>query len=532
MDLRRSLLTNAGLQLLLILCVVVLANVFVSRHFTRVDLTADHLYSLDATTRGLLGRLERPLVAKVYFTRGLEAPYNNHEQILIDKLEDMRAYSKGWMDIQVQDPTGRKDLEEEAARFGIAPIRYVYKSASRSELKQVYMGVALVYGDRQEVLAQVSSTETLEYELAGALKNLVATEDRKVIGFAYGHGEPDVLRAAGPLQTLSNTLREHYNVAMVPLGGKGLLPEEVDALLVVGPQEPYSQRALYQLDQFLMRGGALGFFVTNVKPDLRSYRAQGVIHGLEPLLGFYGVQLNRDVVVDRKENGRFPFPIAQQGGQPVRRSINYPLIPKATILKQDSAVLKGMDSLLFPFASSLTLADPLPPDIQADVLAASSGESGRIRGVRTIDPFAYQTLAQGEELGSAPLMVSLTGTWRSFYANKDAPPAPADAPDDPAAAPDDPAARLRESVPTRLVVAGSGDFVGNNVPVMLNLVDWMVQDEDLIAIRSKVVKLPEIRAVTPEEAIWIKALNLLGGTVALLMVGGLRWLARRRGGAA
>lgn len=526
MDTRRALLANALAQLLLVALIAVLANTWAARHFARLDLTSDRVYTLDLVTRNLVYRLERPLSARVYFTRGLEAPYNNHEQILVDKLEDLRAYSKGWMDIQVQDPTDREDVQEEAARFGINPIPYLYTSAARRELKQVYMGLALVYGNRQEVLPAIANVETLEYELARAIKNLVSTEEPKTVAFSGGHGEPSLQGATGPLSTLVNRVRERYRLAQVHLGGAGLLPEEVDALIVVGPQRPMSARAQYQIDQLLMRGGAVAFFVSNVKPDLRALRPQNVPHGLEGLLSSYGVTVNRDLVLDRAQNGRFPFPV-RQGGQVVRQSINYLLLPKATMLNRATRLTQGSDSLLFPFASTVSLIDPLPPDVEAEVIASSSPDAGRVRALRSIDPGVLGAKLSSEETGSVPLLVTLTGRWTSAFADKAPPPPPPGSAEDPAMAPDDPSARLRESAPTRMAVAGSGDFVANNLPFMLNLVDWLVQDEDLVAIRAKTVDLPELEPVSPEKARWLKAINLLGGVVVLLAAGGLRWLSRR-----
>lgn len=525
MDARKNLLANAVLQLALVALVMVLVNVLAARHFVRLDLTDDRLYTLDIVTRNLMGRLERPLVAKVYFTRGLEAPYNNHEQILVDKLEDLRAYSKGWMDIQVQDPTEQPDVQEEAARFGISPIPYLYTSAARRELKQVYMGLALVYGQRQEVIPAVASTEALEYELARAIKNLVSTEEPKTVAFSVGAGEPS-LTGSGPLGTLATRLRERYRLAQVQLGGAGLLPEEVDALVVLAPQQPLTARAWYQIDQLLMRGGSVAFFVSNIKPDLRALRPQNVPHGLEPLLARYGVVLNRDIVIDRAQNGRYPFPV-RQGDRVVRQNINYALMPKATMLNRSTPLTKGSDSLLFPFTSTLALVDPLPEGVSAEVIASSSADAGRVNGLRTIDPGVFQSRLSSEETGSFPLLITLTGRFGSAFADQQAPPPPPGSPEDPAMLPDDPSTRLRESAPTRLAVAGSGDFVGNNLPFMLNLVDWMVQDEDLIAIRAKAVELPELEAPTAERALAYKLLNLGGGALLLLALGGARWFARR-----
>lgn len=522
-DLRRSLLANAWIQLALVVIIVVLANTWAARSFVRLDLTSDRIYSLDLATRALMYRLEKPLLARVWFTGGLEAPYNNHEQILVDKLEDLRAYSRGLMEVDVVDPGNVPELVEEARRFGVEPIDYRFKSANVTEMRKVFMGVALVYGDRQEVLPAVTQVETLEYDLARAIKALVSKEEKRTVGFSTGFGEPEVMTSKGPLETIRTRLAEDYEVGLVELGGAGPIPENVDAIVVLGPRKPLTERALYQLDQFVMRGGSLAMFVSNTTPDLRTLRPRTVYHGLEALIAHYGVRVNRDVVVDRTRNGVMRFPV-RQGNYVVQMPVNYPLIPRASTLDKASPVVKGLDSMLFPFTSSLSLVDPMPPDIEAIVLAATSEASGSIRGIRTIDPTAYKVVAPGEQRGSFPVLVSLSGAFTSFFADKEIPRAP----DESAA--EDPATRLRESAPTRVVVAGSADFVANNVAFVLNLVDWMVQDESLIGIRSKSVRLPPLEPMDPGRAAAVKATNLLGGSVLLLLAGLVRWVARRRAG--
>lgn len=522
---RRNLLANAWLQLGLVIAVVILANSWASRSFGRLDLTADKLYSLDIASRALMTRLDRPLVAKVYFTDGLQAPYNNHEQIVVDKLEDLAAYSGGLMDVQVTDPTGVQTLEEEARRFGITPVQYRYDSATVRELKRVYMGVALVYGDKQEVLPAITQTATLEYDLARAVRSLVSDEARRTIGWASGHGEPDLTTDRGPLVAVRNRLVEQYNVRVVPLGGPGAIPEDVDAMLVVGPQRELSERALYQLDQHLMRGGALAVFLANIKPDVRTMRPLRVFHGMEGLLGHYNVQVNRDIIIDRQRNGMMNLPV-RQGRQVTQVPVNTPLIPKATELDRDNLVVKDLDSMLFPFASSVQLADPLPPELQGTVLARTHKDAGRLTGLRTIAPEAFQAQLSSEEKGSWPLLVSLSGTWSSYFADRQPPPG------DPAVPPtqDEPveAPPLRSSAPTQLVVAGSADFVVNHPRFVLNLADWMVEDASLIAIRSKTVELAALDPVEPGAVSRLKAINLLGGVVPLVLVGLVRWGLRRR----
>jgi ABC-2 type transport system permease protein len=530
MNKRKALLLDSWLQLLAVLLVLVLANALASRHFARLDLTSDHVYTLSDASRALAGRLERPLFVKVYFTRGLEAPYNNHERMLVDKLEEFRAYSGGLMELQVVDPTGKRELEDEAQRFGIRPIQYAYRGSDRSELKRVFMGASFVYGEQQAALDAVTQVATIEYEIARTMHALMAGEDRKVVGFTTGHAEVDVLRASGPLETLRNQLSDSYELVPVPLGGEAGVPEEIDALLMLGPQQQVSQRARYQLDQHLMRGGSLAVFLTNYRTDLRTLRPTEIFHGMEGFLGQLGVVVNRDLVIDRGQNGKMRVPV-RQGRYVAQVPVNHPAIPRVTDLAPDSPIVRSLDQMLFPFASSLETSELLPADAEAKVLAYGSTTASRFQGVRTFDPAAYQRDIPGEEPGQWPLMVAVTSSFESTFADLPIPPVPAETPFGASAVvQDDPASKITQGVPARLVVSGSADSAANNVAMVLNLVDWMCQDESLIGIRSKAVQIPPLEQPEPATRRWLLLINALGGTLLLLVFGGLRMLIRRRSG--
>lgn len=521
---RRSLSMNSWLQLILVVIIIICTNVLASKHFWRLDVTEDKVHSLDMSTRALIWKLDKPLHVKVYFTEGLQAPYNNHRAALVDKLEELRAYSQGWMTIDVLDPTNLKELEAEAKRFGIEPIDYRFRDQNTTELRKVFMGAALVYADKQEVLPIVTQIETLEYDIARALRALLSPKQSKpVIGFVTGHREPNLLQAGGPLSTLRERLLESYELVEVPLGGVEGVPSNVDVLWEIGPQEPLSPRALYQLDQFLLRGGSLGIFITNSKADMRSLKPQNLFHGMEPLLGHYGVQVNRDLLVDRVNNGRMTFPIRY--GETVRPvQLNYPLIPKLTIVNGNAPAVKGIDSMLAPFASSVVISEQLSSKVKAETWVSTSLRSGSLRGVTTLDPKAFQMVAPGEETGSKSVIVGLTGVWDSYFAKNEIP-----NPDTgEAKGAYEESERLREGTTARLMVAGSADMVANNIAFMLNLADWMVQDEALINIRSKVLRVNTFEPLESAQLLQYRLFNLFGGSLLLFCGIGLRWFLRHR----
>lgn len=531
---RRNLILNSHLQMVLTVLIVLLANGFAAFHVARVDLSGERLYTLDEASKQIVQTMDRPIVARVYFTHGLGAPYQNHEQLVKDKLGEFASYARGRMTVEAVDPAVDPDSAGKAAAFGLQQLDYTFHDQDRAELRKIWMGVVLLYGDRQEVLPAVTNLDTLEYDIAAAFVRLrTKREDVKTLGWAIGDGEPDYTRDAGPVRTLASELSRKFVLRQIPLGGAGSIPEDVSAMLVIGPQTALGERALYQLDQFVMRGGALAAFVTNTRPDLRTMRPQRVSSGLDPLLGSFGVRVNRDLVLDRVQNGQMRFPVRAGGGSGYR-DVNYPLIPKAIDLSKTNVMVGGTEALLFPFASTVAVSEALPMGVKAEVLAQSSESSGVVERLETLDPTKIANVLSSEKRGPFPLIVAMTGSFRSFFESRPVPPPDPDAPSVNAANPDDDGSPPAESpqqlegASTRLVIAGSADFVANNQNFMLNLCDWLVADESLLGIRGKASSLPALRPTEPRERTAWKALQILWAPVGLLLYGAARQRRRRR----
>lgn len=526
---RAVLLRHSWLQLGLWLIAVILLNHAASAAFARFDLTADGDYTLSPAARQVMSRLERPLVARMYFTGGLEAPYNNHEQAVRDKLEELRAYSGGRMEIQSVDPTGDQDAMEEAERFGVFPIQYRFRDHDRVEMKSVYMGVALVYGQKQEPVNPIATLQTLEYELVRAVYKLTTdAEESQVVGYLQGNGEPDLSAypADNPLGQLRNRLAQSYELRPVVLGGDEGVPEDVDAMLVIGPQSSVPDRVQYQLDQYLLQGGPIAFFVGNIRPDWRTMRASEVRHDLNALLGHHGVILRRDALIDRTRNEQMRLPV-RVGEQTRMVSLNHPLLPVTTNLKPESPVVRGLDRAVAPFVSSLAIAEDLPPGVEGQVWIETEPSSASLKGLVHVRPDVFATPTPGEEAGPFPIAVALTGSFTSAFADRPIPAPPGRAAEDPRNQLEA-AARVLDGAPSRMVIVSSADFVANNLPFVLNTVDWMLQSDELISIRSRAVERDALEPPPPDRLLaWKLGIALLP-TLPLLGLGLVVALRARR----
>ena len=90
-------------------------------------------------------------------------------------------------------------------------------------------------------------------------------------------------------------------------------------------------------------------------------------------------------------------------------------------------------------------------------------------------------------------------------------------------------------MPARLVVVGDGDFlnesilgaVGSNTEFGLNMVDWLAQDEALLAIRSKSIEPRGLRETPEGLRPLIKYGNMVGPLLLIILFGFGRWRKRR-----
>ena len=529
MSIRRSTLTHYWLHLVLWIGVVFVLNHLSSQTFVRMDLTQDQQYTLSQVARQSMMRLKRPMQVRVYFTENLQAPYNNHKQALLDKLGELQTFSRGKMSIEVINPDASAEITREAQKLGVEGIPYRYKKGTLVEARTIFMGAVLFYGDRQLPVGPFVAPETMEYELVRAIRYITKdSKQMKTIGYLTSEGEPDLakMNPKSPLGQFRDSLKKRHMLQAVSLGENGDPLANIDALFIMGPQAPMTPRAQYQLDQYLMSGKPVSIFLSAFQPDFASMRARPVRHGLNNLIGHYGLKLNKDAIVDRKNNERFNVPVTT-GSKTRNVPINYPLIPVTTNINRSHLLGRGVHRMVLPFVSSITPTEELLPGVEIDELVSTGKESGRIQGLRHIQPNVFKVPVPGELPGPHLVGATVTGRLTSYFIDKPVPPPQGMAPDDPRFNAD-PTQTIIDGAPTRLLVMHSTDFMANNLPFMLNAADWMLDDPDLMKIRQKLTPPKPLRGLEGSEATAYK-LGIVGIPLFFLCgLGGLIWVLNRR----
>jgi gliding-associated putative ABC transporter substrate-binding component GldG len=510
--------SGRAVNLVLLVVVLVLANVVAVRWFTRIDMTGEKLYTLSDASRKLVGSLDDKFLVKAFYTADMPAPYNNNRRYLQDQLDEYRAYANGNFHYEFIDPKSSEELEQEAQRYGIPPVQVQVLKEDKFQVDNAYMGLVFLYGDRQERIPVIRSTSNLEYEISSAIKKLTSKELKKV-GFLAGQGEPELER----FKRLQEILSKQYQVTRVDISGGRAVPQDVAVLVVAAPDRKFASWEKYLIDQYLMKGGRAAFFLNRVSINLQGQMGRPLDLGIDDMLESWGVRVNADLVRDR--SCAYVTVSQQAGFMVIQNQIPFYYLPRASGFDESNPLVKGLNSVVLYFASSLDTGLARAKGLNARVLLTSSGESGRQENIFAVDPMTPATPEMFAEK-HIPLVATVEGSFVSAFAS-----APVVL-DSTVTVPIDTAGRVLTSrTLAKIAVAGDGDFMqdeysgGNpdNFILASNLVDWLADDIGLAQIRARNSGDRPLDEVPDSTRNTLKGVNLAVPPLLVILVGIVRW---------
>lgn len=350
-------------------------------------------------------------------------------------------------------------------------------------------------------------------------------------------------------------LQGEYQVEYVDVEA-GQIGNHIDALVLVAPQD-FTPQAQFAVDQYLMRGGSLIVAATyvGIAPDMLSgaLSLQPVFNGMNPLLEHYGVTVNPELLLDLQNT---PFPVAvprQIGNVSVNeyQALQYPFFVHVLneAMAEGNPATANLPAVTLNYASPVVLDEEKNTERHAETLLFSSPDSWVKEDIsieedfETYPDFGY-AIAPEEERASYPLAVAVQGRFESYFKDRPNPLAPeAEEGTDTAGTE---GARSDSSVieaspeDTRLVVVGSAEFLDDfilglmgvlaadqasaNLLFLQNLVDWSVEDIDLLSIRARGDTIRILRPMDEQEQLSVEILNYSLALLALIIVAGVwRW---------
>lgn len=507
------------------------------------------------TVDAMFARLSEPAEFTAFVTPGsLPGNYKDAPKVLEAVLSKMKTGAKGNFTYTIVDPSqpGAAETQETLySKYGFRP----FASSFLSE-ETFYLHLLLKVGDRYERINPPDdmSEATLEKDITSALKR-GAPGFLKTVGLVKPKSEPPQMppqmrgQQPPPAPDLSKAIQqqlgESYTVEELTLED-GSVPAQVDVLLVVGPQD-FTDTQQLAIDQHLMRGGTVLVFASKFMLDPhagQSLKVRKVKTGLEPLLASYGVELGEQMVLDAQNEG-IPVPVMREvRGMQIREMqiLDYPYFVNVRPegMSEEAPVVGGLQGLTLPWATELAVNVPAPVEgdegtpIEAVVLLKSTDNAWTTDST-DVQPNFQTYPGNGfapppAEVDSFPLAVQLTGSFSSYFKDKPAPKGEKGS-----------AGPVIKQSPgnARLVVVGSTAFTNDlvlsltrqgasNLQLVENLVDWGVEDTDLLSIRSRGTFARTLVPMSADEAFKWELINygLVLGALGLII---LVTLSRRRG---
>ena len=493
MSAKRNLLysTNTLALAIVLFFILVIINGLSKKAFKRLDLTESKRYTISKSTKKLLGQLDDIVRVEAYFS---EAP--DQVKLIKDEVKDMLdeydAFASGNLQIEFINPTEDDDLKQKLRMKGIPEIQVQVREKDKIEVRNAYMGLAVVYGDKQEVIPVIQKTTTLEYDLTSAILKTTRKE-AKTVGFLEGHDEVDIYGQG--FENLRRELGKQYTLRKIDVSQGSSIEGDVSTLIVAGPQSPLQANEKYEIDQFLMNGGKIVFLVDAVKMAPGSIQASPLSTGLTDLLSHYGIQLGNNLVQDISHDnltysqGGFmtitrPYPFFIK----VLKSYQYSTGSTSEGFPADSVATSGLDSLVLPWSTSLSVV--AKEGISTTIMAKTSNQAWTAQAPYNLDPTRMFTPPSSVK-NSYPVAVLLAGEFTSFYAGKEIPSASngdGDGEEDTENKNKD-RKTVEKSPPTQIVVVGTSQFLRQSrvdgLTFFQNSIDYITLGSSLIGIRSK-----------------------------------------------
>ena len=451
-------------------------------------------------------------------------------------LLELQEESGGKLTSEVVDPdAGTGEVAQQiAADYGFRPM-----AASLFDVNTFYFHLTLSDG---KTIIQMPIPESLDRDglrrgIEEGLKRYAAGL-LKTVSLSAPQGLPPYMQQQmqqppdNEFQGLRGVLDSDFNVESADLAG-GEAPAGADVLMVVDPAN-LDEKAVFAIDQFLMRGGTVaiagGAFRTAMTPQ--SLTATPVDSGLGDWLAHQGLTVDASLVMDPK-NAAFPVPVIRQMGafrfQDVQmRDYPYFVDVRGDGLNPDVAFTAATPQVTMAWVSPIDIDEERNAERKVTTLMTSSPASWRssstdvMPNLGSAGDVVYTPV--GEQQANV-LAVMVEGRFASFFEEsplaedeliEESEDADAEAEAEAEEGEDDASGDAEEDEDTlgtitsvidkspesaRLIVIGSASFLAdqtvgmigsadgtvytNSNELMANLVDWTVEDQSLLTIRGR-----------------------------------------------
>jgi ABC-type uncharacterized transport system involved in gliding motility auxiliary subunit len=522
---------------------------------------------MQTKTSALLG-LEEDIQVRLVLSSSLYALGEQVEEVpadVEDSVSELNKENYGRLSFRLLDPDTDPEGQRLAREYGLSPLTL---RATQGD-SEAYAGVIVQHGQEAFTLnlfvrdlfgVQMRRPADIYSMISDSTESLL--DINRTLGYLNDYGAPELSRNPQQrqqqqtpnqpnqpqLNTFNRLASETYTFDRISLSEEEI-PEGLESMLIIGPQEQLDDYALYQLDQFLVNGGNLivfqDAFNAYFPQDTGQFGAQPTYQpretGLEDLLAHYGVELRHAYVLD--EHCFVQRQQTAQGGAYEQPIYIAPLVPERYI-NEDLPFMRNMGELIFLNVAPLQeVADRLDGNtVTATQVLTSTDTAWQMADTTQIYQSLYAPPPPEGERQRYPLAYMLAGEFQSYFVDKEIPDPPE--PEEDAEAEDE---RLlsEEQIQTqaefvergtgRVFVVGSTSILGDNVigeefspnaTFILNVLDAMNNRVDYAIMRSKGQTYNPLAESEPGARTATKTFNIAGLPALVVLAGVLVWITR------
>jgi gliding-associated putative ABC transporter substrate-binding component GldG len=508
-------------SLLGIITLILFLNVVSNGFFHRFDLTKDKRYTLSTTSLNIVKQVENPLYVKIYLQGDLPAEFKRLQSETRDLLEEFQAYNKNII-FEFVDPLENEEESMDAIKNlylkGLTPINITVDDKGKQSQEMVFPWAIAVYNNKEVNIPLlknimgasttekvIGSVQHLEYSIADAI-NKITTDKQKKVAVMKGNGELQDVQIAKFLMQV----RESYHigpftldsVAKNPIGSLEAL-KQYDLAIIAKPTETFTEAEKQVLDQFIVNGGKTLWLVDQVNMEMDSlYNESGATLAfprdlnLNDMFFKYGFRINPDLVKD-EQGSSIKLATGDPGSSAQFQEFNWKFAPQV-YPASTHPIVKNLGGIKFDFANPI---DTLKNGIKKTVLLQSSQYSKKIGTPTEINlNMVEEETSPNHYLntGKIPLSVLLEGSFHSMFENR--------------VLPFEQKSFVAKGTDNKMIVISEGDLIRNqldknfqpvelgydqrsgnlydNKDFLMNCVNYLLDDNGLINIRSKDLDLP------------------------------------------
>jgi ABC-2 type transport system permease protein len=326
--------------------------------------------------------------------------------------------------------TNGMKYEDSLIGLGANPINLTVQVKAGQENKRVYPVALMKYKGRQALVSlyaggkrmitpvEMNSAEALmEYQFAKTLDGLI-NPDKTLIAYSIGNGEPVDYRS----YDLQQSLQRDHKLFLLNINLQHFIPDTFKVLIIVKPTIQFTEDEKLKIDQYIMRGGKVIYFIDNLiaEQDSLRYKPETIAFdrnlNLTDLLFKYGVRVNTDLVMDLQCDF-MPFVVGGSADNPQYEFLHwnyYPLFEPGG----NHTITKNTGLIAGRFVNSIdTIA---AAGVKKTILLSSSSNSRTVSTPALISLNENRNTPEDDKFkkSNVPIAVLLEGKFTSLYRNR------------------------------------------------------------------------------------------------------------------